>query len=167
VRVDATWRGVNCSSDQDLIAAVELLVCARTDAFDAHPRMSVESTFSGGRIALAADPDADRFEPFISSASDSDSTAANVPGPCIVFRPTESDLSYVEMIHPADSRGHELLGGGSTPFGVRHYLFDDSLERGVVLCARLRGVFVPRDRDLQLASRQYAAFRASQPPLGT
>lgn len=167
VRVDAVWRRVNRSSHHEFVAAIELLVSVRTDSLNSQPRMAVESTFSGGEVALAADRNADRFEPFSSSTVDLASAGQDACRGCIVFRPTGSDLSYVEMVHPADFRQDELVGGGDTPFRVRHHLFDDSLEKGVVLRARLRGVFVPRGSDTQLASEQYAAFRASEPPLGT
>ena len=167
VRVDAVWSEVNRCSHHEFVAAVELLVSVRTDALNSQPRMTVESTFSGGELALAVDQSADRFDPFVSSTVDSVSLRQDACRGCIVFRPTGSDLSYVEMVHPLDCRRDELVGGGETPFRVRHHLFDDSLEKGVVLCARFRGVFVPRGNDTQLASEQYAAFRASGPPLGT
>ena len=167
LRVDTVWRGVNRSSRHEFVAAIELLVSVRTDALNSQPRMAVESTFSDGEVALATDRNSDRFEPFISSTVDSASAGQDACRGCIVFRPAGSDLSYVEMVHPADFRRDELRGGGDAPFGVRHHLFGDSLEKGVVLRARLRGVFVPRASDMQLASEQYAAFRASEPPLGT
>jgi hypothetical protein len=166
VRVDAVWRGGNRSSHHEFVAAIELLVSVRTDSLNSQPRMTVESTFSGGEVALATDRNADRFEPFISSTVDSASSGQDACRGCIVFRPAGSDLSYVEMVHPLDFRRDELLGGGKTPFRVRHHLFDESLEKGVVLRARLRGVFVPRGNDTRLASEQYAAFRAAEPPLG-
>ena len=166
VRVDAVWRGVNRSSHHEFVAAIELVVSVRTDSLDSQPRMAVESTFSGGEVALAADRNADRFEPFISSTVDWASAGQDACRGCIVFRPTGSDLSYVEMVHPLDFRRDELAGGGDTPFRVRHHLFDDWLEKGVVLRARLRGVFVPRGNDTQLASEQYSAFREAEPPLG-
>ena len=165
VRVDTVWRGVSRSSHQEFVAAIELLVSVRTDSLNSRPRMAVESTFSGGDVALSADRNAERFEAFASSTVDWASDRQDACCGCIVFRPTGSDLSYVEMVHPADFRRDELVGGGNAPFGVRHHLFDDSLEKGVILRARLRGVFVPRANDTQLASQQYAAFRASEPPL--
>ena len=166
VGVDAVWKGMTRSSRHEFVAAIELLVSVRTDSLDSQPRMAVQSAFSGGEVALAADRNADRFEPFISSAVDSASARRDACGGCIIFRPTGSDLSYVEMVHPADFRRDELVGGGDTPLLVQHHLFDASLEKGVVLCARLRGVFVPRGNDTQLARQQCAAFKESEPPLG-
>ena len=166
VRVDTTWRGVNRSSRHEFVAAIELLVSVRTDSLTAQPRMAAQSYFHGGEIALATDRNADRFEEFISPTIDPASVPRDARGGCVVFRPTGSDLSYVEMVHPLDSQRDGLIGGRDRPFRLRHHLFDDSLEKGVVLRARLRGVFVPRGNDTQLASEQYAAFRASEPPLG-
>ena len=141
VRVDATWRVLAPSSPHEFTAAIDLLISVRTDRLQSQPRMAVESGFGGGEVASAADG-------------------------CILFRPTQSDLSYLEMVHPLDLRGDELSGGGNTPFRIRHHLFDDCLEKGVVLRARLRGMLLTRGHDTQLAADHYAAFKAAEPPLG-
>jgi hypothetical protein len=41
------------------------------------------------------------------------------------------------------------------------------LEKGVILRARRRGVFVPRANDNEAAARCYEAFAKSPPPLTT
>jgi hypothetical protein len=40
------------------------------------------------------------------------------------------------------------------------------LEKGVMLRARVRGVFLPRRQDESLAAECHAAFAAAEPPLG-
>ena len=50
---------------------------------------------------------------------------------------------------------------------VSHQLFSERLEKGVILRARLRGVFLPRQRDTRVAAACYTAFAAAEPPLAT
>ena len=88
------------------------------------------------------------------------------PG-CVLWRLCESELSYCEMIHPADFHEDEIvwkpLAGGS--ICLRRRLFPESLEKGVILRARVRGVLLPRQDDLRIAAACYAAFVAAEPPL--
>jgi hypothetical protein len=53
---------------------------------------------------------------------------------------------------------HLLFAAELTQFG---------LEKGVILRARVRGVFVPRDRDETLVRAAWQAFVQSEPPLTT
>jgi hypothetical protein len=72
------------------------------------------------------------------------------------------------MVHPADFHRDEVHA--LTPEGrvrIEHHLFAQALEKGVLLRARVRGVFLARDGDLQLAAEVYRAFAAAEPPLGT
>jgi hypothetical protein len=79
----------------------------------------------------------------------------------------------VEMIHPADEAGGVFfvagLGVNQRPVAgsIRHQLFASFLEKGVILRARLRGEFLPRERDADLAAEAYRQFLAAPPPLTT
>ena len=53
------------------------------------------------------------------------------------------------------------------PSGLSHRLFAERLEKGVILRSRIRGLFVPRDHDTELAQSEYRRFAASEPPLTT
>ena len=88
---------------------------------------------------------------------------------CLLFRLPDVDLSYVEMVHPADFQHDELSPGrpGGGALRIAHRLFRTSLEKGVILRARVRGVFVNRRDDAEAAAECYAAFAAADPPLGT
>jgi hypothetical protein len=95
------------------------------------------------------------------------------PVPLVVWRLTGGEISYAEMCHVQD--GARLIlqsnddrgaaGGRSiqTSFG----LFEQDLEKGVVLRARLRGVWLERRRDLESADRLLRLFLDEPPPLAT
>jgi hypothetical protein len=102
----------------------------------------VESTFAGGQVL-------------------------KLSGSCLVlFRPQESSASYCEMVEPEESAGCETSeDGGST--AIRWTLFPDSLEKGVIRRARVRGLILPRQGDEELALACYRAFLASPLVLST
>jgi hypothetical protein len=93
--------------------------------------------------------------------------AAKLPGDgdIIVLRPAGCDWTYAEMTHPKD-RG--LLEVASVPEGhsriVRH-LGGQFLEKGVIRRLRLRGAFLPREDDFELAQHYYTELAEETPPL--
>ena len=86
------------------------------------------------------------------------------PG-CFLFR-RAGTFSYAELVHPADFRQSTLAARESSSADVRlaHRLFHRRLEKGVILRSRLRGVFLPREHDMELAAAEYRRFAASEPP---
>ncbi len=86
---------------------------------------------------------------------------------CLLFRMPDLDLSYVEMVHPADFQYDELRrdeSGGDVAC-ITHRLFRTNLEKGVILRARVRGIFLKRSADMEIAAQCYAAFAGADPPL--
>jgi hypothetical protein len=112
---------------------------------------------------------------------------------CLLFRFPGLDFSYIEMVHPADFEHDEVASGVGDPdvgmavalpslslrgeaavqlppqhvLRIAHRLFRTTLEKGVILRARVRGVFVNRHDDARSAADCYAAFATADPPLGT
>ncbi len=87
-----------------------------------------------------------------------------------LFRLADSDLSYAELVHPADSERSQLeMQGGAKACRARlsHELFAARLEKGVILRARVFGVFLTRDGDCEAAAEHFAEFMAAEPPLTT
>ena len=155
VQVDASWRVAR--EDH----AIDLTVSVRTSVLDGRPELTVESILHAEEVLRLVDENSARFET-LTVASDAGSG-------CLVFRCSDSDLSYVEMIHPDDFRRDELCEAPESPDAVRlrHHLFLDPLEKGVILRARLRGVFLPRQDDLRAAAACHASFATAEPPLGS
>lgn len=86
--------------------------------------------------------------------------------PWLAPRSGREGWTYVEMVHPDD--GARRIHEGRLPFTATRYgLFGHDLERGVVLRARLRGIWLPKDVAFTEAERRFAAFLAEPPPLTT
>jgi hypothetical protein len=169
LRVDVVWRAIAPTTSGNFLAAVDLIVSVRTHLLDIHPEVAVQSVVpSNEALRLRTHREA-TWEPL--EVPDS---AATVISPesgvgCLLFRLPNVDWSYVEMVHPADFQRDEISRGepGDGTLRVAHQLFRMSLEKGVILRARVRGVFVKRRDDAQAALECYESFAAAEPPLGT
>jgi len=166
VRVDATWRAGSSLVSNGPLARVELVVSVRTERLDSRPELSVQTAVPTGDVLRLVDAGNARFE---SLGRKGPCVIDPEGGPgCLVFRLAGSDLSYAEMVHPTDFVEDRLSGmGESQPiFELRHRLFQDPLEKGVILRARVCGMLLRRDDDTRTAAQCYAAFSAAEPPLG-
>jgi hypothetical protein len=87
-------------------------------------------------------------------------------GPLLALR--DQHWAYAEMVHPEDASRRILLTGMGTAGAVRYGLFGYDLERGVVLRARLRSLWLPRVPNSEaVALKCYQIFLAEPLPLGT
>lgn len=156
VRLDARWSLVAVPG---ALGAVELMLSVRTYTLDCRPALSVQSTVQAHE-AFALGPD----DAFRSLPPDEEGIALLGSGacPCVVFRGEQ--FSYAEMVQPDESCRHELLRQPDrvVPVQLRHRLFLQALEKGVIVRARLRGVVLARDDDLRLAAAAAAEFAAAE-----
>lgn len=86
--------------------------------------------------------------------------------PWLAPRSGISGKTYVEFAQPHDvsRRIHE----GKLPFATTRYgLFGHDLEKGIVLRARLRGLWLPKTSALDQAESNWARFLQEPPPLTT
>jgi hypothetical protein len=166
LRVDAVWRALRPGPADRFLAAVELIVSVRTELPNSPAIAFAQSELPGGamfRLLGTSPPHCDAL-----ALAPSDLlrlVPADGPG-CVLCRLPEVELSYAEMVHPADFQSDEV---SLSPLGavarLCHRLFPQSLEKGVILRSRVRGVFLPRENDVALAAACYAAFAAAEPPL--
>ena len=144
-RVDAVWRALRGGPAEAFLAAVDLIVSVRTELLDSRPEVGVQSVLP---VAVTFCPPG----------------PAEAPG-CTIWRLPGEELSYAEMIIPADFHDDEAApdapGGGNR---LRRRLFPRSLEKGVILRARCAGLSCPA-ATIARAAACYAAFAAAAPPL--
>jgi len=167
IRVDLVWRAVAPQAPRRWPLVLDLIASVRTERLDSRPALAVQTSIPACAVLRLADAQPARFQP-LEAAADAPQRLDPAGGPgCVLFRLREADLSYVEMIHPADFRGDELVACGDpqASWRLRHRLFPEPLEKGVILRARVRGLFCPRDGDQRMAAESYAAFAGSDPPL--
>jgi hypothetical protein len=87
-----------------------------------------------------------------------------------VFRKSEQDFSYAELVHPTDFHS-AVVNEGCGPFEesgpLRAQLFPERLEKGVIRRARICGWFMPAENDLETAVTLAKRFVDEPLPLTT
>ena len=130
------------------IAAVELLVSVQTGLLDSCPHVSTSSRLVEGEVL----------------------PLENVAAPgATLFRLHGGKLSYAEVAHPSGdcvSDVHRANSAQGTAH-ISHRLFQDRLEKGVILRARVLGVLIDQADDERLATRLLAEFLRTPAPLTT
>jgi hypothetical protein len=166
IRVDCLWRA--SEAGDPVLTAIDLVVSVHTRAPDSRPEIAVASAIPATDILRLR-----RFGPDNWSELCPTPAAKMVIDPeggagCQLFRLPGDDVSYAEMVHPADFQYDELERDASQSAVARlaHRLFQTHLEKGVLLRARVRGLFLRRADDMAIAARCYAAFADADPPLG-
>lgn len=130
------------------IAAVELLVSVQTGLLDSCPHVSTSSRLVEGEVL----------------------PLENVAAPgATLFRLHGGKLSYAEVAHPSGdcvSDVHRANSAQGTAH-ISHRLFQDRLEKGVILRARVLGVLIDQADDERLATRMLGDFLRTPMPLTT
>lgn len=139
--VQAYWRASVISAGDDRFACCDLLVSVETQLLDSRPLVDAAS-----ELARSTD-------------------VVQGPSYCLA-RLADNDVSYIELDHPDDALERTVEHSAS---GVRWVtrLFGQSLEKGVILRSRLRGLLVPRAGDEAFARHALDEFAALPPPLTT
>jgi len=172
VRAEIYWRFIAAQAARAQSAgeagqtASELILSVQTSLLDSDPSLAVGSTLPAMEIWRLGDAESGRFAE-CRPVGQREMVFAPKSGPaCFLFR-SAAPLSYVEMVHPADFR-HSTLHAIDSAAGIwqlQHRLFEQRLEKGVILRSRLRGMFVARDADMAIAASEYRRFGSSEPPL--
>jgi hypothetical protein len=163
-RVQVYWRA---GSAADSAPLVDLQVSVQTSLLDSRPRLAPSSRLPRGELRRLIDARAGMFES-ISLAEAEERSFLPEEGPeCFLVRWPDVEASYVEMVYPGDSDRSKLKLCDSDRWELSHGLFSGALEKGVIVRARIRGGYLPRDRDEELAARAYAEFLKSDLPLTT
>jgi hypothetical protein len=139
VRWQVYWRLLSEQSLGPALAGLELIVSAQTSLLDSSPAMLAETELSGPGSLVSLEAG-------------------------IVTRLANTELSYIQLVHPADFRGTDVQ---STPDHVRlaHPLFSKFLEKGVILRARLRGLLAESAAGESAFDTCWRLFRDSPTPL--
>jgi len=128
VRVQVYWRAVplETTTSANCLAAIDVQISVQTPLLDSRPGMLLCSRFTEPSIArVSVDAAKEEASPWVFGLA--------------------AGVSYAEMIHPSDVEteaysevnGHAQLTRG---------LFDGALEKGVILRARARGVFLTTEQ---------------------
>ncbi|MEC8338294.1 MAG: hypothetical protein VXZ84_09150 [Planctomycetota bacterium] len=142
---------------------LEWTLAMQTESPDCRSRLATSTTGFGAQELLHLPASDAKQATLIESTSTF--CGATSTG-CILVR--LGDFSYLELIHPQDFISAEVVWNGEeSDFSINRTVFDCLLEKGVIVRARLFGLCVPRDNDVEILRAAYQAFIASQLPLTT
>ncbi|MGD9724243.1 MAG: hypothetical protein AB7O59_23975 [Pirellulales bacterium] len=168
MRTQIYWRAAPGQS-AGVIATIELLISVETSLLDSCPRISTSSRLSSGRVFRIA-ATSDVASPDIADDRASAIDPAAPVGHVFQFENGGAKFSYAEMVHPDDARSTQVLmpdGGSGRPAELRHELFAERLEKGVILRARVLGVLLERTDDARHAAGVFTDFLRAELPLTT
>jgi hypothetical protein len=158
------WRSLDLATP---LAGIELLASMQTSFLDSDPTLVSLSQCDGDAFWVTRTDDDVTVSPIGNdSATDSDWESPSGERGFFLFRLHGCDVSYAEMILPADYQGARVaLTSGCAR--LTYQLFPESLEKGVIRRGRIRSLFLPRQHDAQAAWAVYEDLCADQPPLTT
>ncbi len=153
IRAQIYWRRLepeefSVAHGAAIVVALEQIVSVNTSLLDSNPQATISSII----LPVPTVEQLSEDQKFIGSC---------------VARLSSERFSYVELLHPADlGSSSVVLGDGAPPqLQTTHQLFQQRLEKGVILRARLRAAIVERAHDLDVAHAAYEQFAISEPPL--
>jgi hypothetical protein len=164
IRGQVYWRALECGPNR--APGIDLIVSVQTSLLDSDPTLNVRSNVPAREVLGVRSLERATTNDITPRGGDSRTVSMRSPMPaCWLFRLTVEETTYVEMVHPHDFVYSMLKE--SAPGEIEHstQLFSGSLEKGVILRSRLRGVLVPRTGDVAAAVACYREFAASEPPL--
>jgi hypothetical protein len=147
LRVQAYWRLGWVARVPGVLAGADLEVSVQTSRLDGCPRLTLHSRVAAGEVTWLA----------------RDGLATG----CLVRPPDPQMPSYLELLHPADFQSLQIeISRGQPGLALlTQTLFGNDLEKGVILRGRLRGAWLPRERDVELAAAIQREFVAEAPSL--
>lgn len=150
------------------VTGLDVQISVQTDLLDANPRMRVFH-----RLPIQGPPlmgNADGLSPASGDGLDGTKEFPPDEGGCLLLRLPGETISAVVLAHPADLVSVRLTQGdrdGAAVLSIQQDLFPLTLEKGVLLRARLRVAYVARENDVELAQRVHQQLLASPLPLTT
>ena len=169
MRSQVYWRAASHDA-RGAIAAIEVVASVQTSLLESCPKLGMRSELIASEAFQLADPERGTFNNLVTPGRGTDAEERNAVLPCYLFRLPGMKYSYAEMVHPAGAHESEWdgwLAGGDFRMQLRHQLFADRLEKGVILRTRVLGLIVDRLDDKAATARHYAAFLSEELPLTT
>ena len=167
IQLDVVWRAVPPPDDKRVVAVLDVVLSIHTSLLDSHPQLTVATTVPKCPAFRLTDWASVSWQSLDVAAGREQVLEPPTGCGCVMLRVPGEMWSYAEMVHPADFRRDRCVDCRPDRLQLRHSLFPQTLEKGVLVRARMRGTWVARDGDLETAAACYFAFAAGEPPLGT
>lgn len=145
------------------VSGIELIASVQTSKLSSKPRLTTQSRCIAEevlRIESRRDGDCQTFD------LGAEKSVRLERDSFLLSRPNNTSFSYCEMVHPSDFVSSTIMQTEQQGIAqLSHELFPQSLEKGVIRRGRVRGIFVPRERDVECAREHFLEFADSKPVL--
>ena len=157
------WRAV---AQEDSMILLDTIISVHTEQLESMPLINICTQLESDEVWLLDVKEGEKYSTDLLTSLHMPKTIAQRPV-CAVMRGLANDWSYAEMTHPEDLGICQIqLTKSGCPI-VQRQFGGQMLEKGVIRRIRIRGVFLPRNHDLELAARCFASMAAESPPLTT
>lgn len=156
VRLQIYWRAFRHELAGTSVMGWDVQVSVQTSLLAARPALSIASRVPGDAAWESVTVGDIALQPL-------SRTASVYSAAC--YRSAFVGASYLEMVHPADV-AREQVSMSEAGCELSHELFAQALEKGVILRARARGLFVP-PHESGLAAAIFEQFLLAPLPLTT
>ncbi len=184
VRTQVYWQSPAVEEPEPTTTAAEIdvQVSVQTDRLDSRPAICVVAQVSASEIFECLGTDPSKYHHILPQ----DEVALSLPAErCVqglIFRLANTETTFAQLLHPSDVLVQSQSGGGdpihqtllrreslgeTVQFTCSCGLFFEALEKGVIRRARVRGVFVPRENDLEAVAACARRLMARKLPLTT
>ena len=143
------------------VVLLDTILSLQTDLLESFPGIASETNLPAASTWVVSDATAIELaaveeKPVSLGSEDSD---------CLLLRAAEGGWSYAEMTYPEDRGEVEITRTADGVYALRRQLGGAFLEKGVIRCLRVRGLFLPQKEDVQRAADCFASLANEQPPL--
>ena len=170
VRPQIYWRVCDFQTKSGDCAGWELIVSTQTGLLDSDASVTVATDLDVDEVWRLKNIDRGEFEQIEERDPAGQQIEPSNGASVVLFRTTEPELSYVEIVHPAEFQDGKLFGNTTRDTRVtwnRKLFGNERLEKGVIRRSRMWGFFVPRQHDLQTAFDRWQELQRTSPPLTT
>jgi len=158
--VQVYWRA---TADESGVLLLDTILSLQTDLLESFPSVSVETKLPADAIWKL--PSDDEPSASLDLSADRPHAWSAADAACFLVRQQSSNWSYAETTHRDDHGDGWVKRTKSDGVQSHRQLGGNFLEKGVIRRLRVRGVFLPRKNDLDVAARSLASLASELPPL--
>ncbi|HEY4233570.1 MAG TPA: hypothetical protein VGM76_09090 [Lacipirellulaceae bacterium] len=143
------WRAELPESTNGALAAISLLVSIQTNLLDTHPLVCAASQLPADEVLQLTASRSGKLAVAPVNGNQAIHSASSPSG--LLWRLPGGQLSYVELAEPNDFRQLAIEQDNGI-CRAEWELFAEFLEKGVIRRAQIHAAFLPRQRDVELAT---------------
>lgn len=158
--LEVYWRVAATESDQ---VQIDAIVSLQTSLLECYPTVQTITSLAAQEAWFV--PSSGSKARLLAHEVSPEQTTSSDEFAGVVLRSADRSWSYLEMTHPEDLGTWQADCEESGKWRLQRLLGGEFQEKGVIRRLRVRGVFLPQEEDIEIASRLLREFASSPSPL--